>query len=147
MAMIRFDPVRELLTLQDRMNRLFDGNTTEDTLSMRGSWVPPVDIYETDGHDLVISAELPDMRREDITVTVEQHTLTIKGEKKISTDVKEDRYRRIERGYGHFSRSFSLPTTVDATRISAEYRNGVLTITLPYREESRPRTVTVEVAA
>jgi hypothetical protein len=61
MAMIRFDPVRELLTLQDRMNRLFDGNTTEDTLSMRGSWVPPVDIYETDGHDLVISAELPDM--------------------------------------------------------------------------------------
>ena len=147
MAMIRFDPVRELLTLQDRMNRLFDGSATEDALTMRGSWVPPVDIYETDGHDLVISAELPDMRREDITVTVEQHTLTITGEKKISADVKEERYRRIERGYGHFSRSFSLPTTVDATRISAEYRNGVLTITLPYREESKPRTVTVEVAA
>ena len=147
MAMIRFDPVRELLTLQDRMNRLFDGNTTEDTLSMRGSWVPPVDIYETDGHDLVISAELPDMRREDITVTVEQHTLTIKGEKKISTDVKEDRYRRIERGYGHFSRSFSLPSTVDASKIGAEYKNGVLTVTMPFREEAKPRTINVEVAA
>lgn len=147
MAMIRFDPVRELLTMQDRMNRLFDAGSTDDALNVRGAWIPPVDIYETDGHDLVISAELPDMRREDIAVTVEQNTLTIKGEKKISTDVKEDRYRRIERGYGHFSRSFSLPTTVDATRVSAEYRNGVLTVKLPYREESKPRTVTVEVAA
>ena len=77
MAMIRFDPVRELLTLQDRMNRLFDGSATEDALTMRGSWVPPVDIYETDGHDLVISAELPDMRREDITVTV----VSVRGNK------------------------------------------------------------------
>ena len=95
----------------------------------------------------MIKAELPDMTREDIDVTVDKGTLTIKGEKKVAADVKEEQFHRVERRYGTFSRSFSLPPTVDATRVSADYRNGVLTITLPMREESKPRQIKVEVAA
>ena len=119
----------------------------DEDMAPRGNWMPPVDVYETDGHDIVIKAELPDMTREDITVTVEHETLTIRGEKKFSGEVKEDRYRRNERSYGQFSRSFTLPNTVDPTKVNAEYKNGVLTVKLPYREEARPRTINVEVAA
>lgn len=147
MAIVRFDPVHEFATLQDRVNRLFGTAVAGDTDSVAGSWMPPVDIYETDGHDLVVKAELPDMAREDIEVTVEQGTLTIRGEKKFHGEVKEDRYRRIERRYGHFSRSFTLPTHVDAGRVSAEYKNGVLVVKLPFREDARPRTISVEIAA
>jgi HSP20 family protein len=148
MAITRFDPFREFATLQDRMNRLFgDVYLRDDDVSQRGSWVPPVDIYETGGHDLVIKAELPDMTREDIEVTVENNTLTLRGEKKPPFDVKEEQFRRIERHYGAFSRSFTLPNTVDASKVSAEYRHGVLTVKLPYREEAKPRTINVEVAA
>ena len=92
-------------------------------------------------------ADLPDMSREDIEVTVEHNTLTLRGDRKVPLDVKEDRYRRIERHYGRFTRSFALPTTVDATRVSAEYKNGVLVVKLPFREEAKPRTINVEVAA
>jgi len=119
----------------------------DEDMAPRGNWMPPVDVYETDGHDIVIKAELPDMTREDITVTVEHNTLTLRGEKKFSGEVKEDRYRRIERSYGQFRRSFTLPNTVDPTKVSAEYRNGVLTVKLPYREEAKPRTINVDVAA
>jgi HSP20 family protein len=135
MAITRFDPFRALVYLRD-----------EDATA-RGNWVPPVDIFETDTHDLVLKAELPDMSREDIEVTVENNTLTMKGARKPATDVKEEQYRRIERSYGAFSRSFSLPTTVDAGKVSAEYKNGVLTVKLPFREEAKPRTINVEVAA
>lgn len=148
MAIVRFDPVREFTTLQDRMNRLFgDVYLRDDDVSNRGTWMPPVDIYETDHHDLVLKAEVPDMTREDIEVTVENNTLTLRGEKKFVGEVKEDRYRRIERSYGQFSRSFTLPNTVDATKVSAEYKNGVLTVKLPFREEAKPRTIKVDVAA
>jgi len=148
MAIVRFDPVHDFAALQDRMNRLFGGTFTRDEdLNAPGSWVPPVDIFETDGHDLIIKAELPDMSREDIEVTVEHNTLTLRGDKTLPADVKEDRYRRIERHYGRFSRSFTLPTTVDAARVSAEYKNGVLVVKLPFREEAKPRTINVEVAA
>lgn len=148
MRITRFDPYREFATLQDRMNRLFgDVYLRDEDVAARGSWVPPVDIFETNGHDLVIKAELPDMTREDIDVTVEHNTLTLRGTKKMPADVKEDQFRRIERSYGSFSRSFTLPTTVDASKVAAEYRNGVLTVTLPFREEAKPRTITVEVAA
>jgi len=111
------------------------------------SWAPPVDVYETDAHDLVIKAELPDVTREDIEVTVENNTLTLRGERKVPTDIKEEHFRRIERRYGTFNRSFTLPNTVDASKVSAEYRNGVLTVKLPFKEEAKPRTVNVEVAA
>ena len=147
MAMIKVDPIREFAVMQDRLNRLF-GNVylrDEDT-GFRGSWVPSVDIYETDKHDLVLRAELPGMLREDIEVTVEHGTIVIKGEKKFDTEVKEEHYRRIERTYGTFHRSFTLPNTVDAAKVAAEYKNGVLTVTLPFKEEAKPRTVNVEVA-
>ena len=148
MAIVRFDPVHDFAALQDRMNRLFGGRFTRDEdLNAHGSWAPPVDIFETDGHDLIIKAELPDMSREAIEVTVEHNTLTLRGDKTLPADVKEDRYRRIERHYGRFSRSFTLPTTVDAARVSAEYKNGVLIVKLPFREEAKPRTINVEVAA
>jgi HSP20 family protein len=142
------DPFREFATLQDRMNRLF-GNpyVRDEDLAGRGSWVPPVDIYETDGHDLVIKAELPDMSREQIEVTVENNTLTLRGSRGLPSDVKEDQFRRIERSYGAFSRSFTLPNTVDSSKVSAEYRNGVLTVKLPFREEAKPRTINVDVAS
>lgn len=123
MAMTRFDSSREF------------------------AWVPSVDIYETDTHDVVIKAELPDMSREDIEVTVENNTLTLRGERKPPSDVKEAQFRRIERHYGAFTRSFGLPNTVDASRVAAEYKNGVLTVKLPFREEAKRRTITVEVAA
>ena len=111
------------------------------------TWVPPVDIYQTGDHELVLKAELPDMSREDIDITVENFVLTIKGEKKLSSEVKDEQFHHVERRYGSFSRSFSLPRTVDASKVSAEYRNGVLTIKLPLREEAKPRQIKVDVAA
>jgi HSP20 family protein len=119
----------------------------DEDLTQRGNWIPPVDIYETEDHDLVVKAELPDMAREDIEVTVENNALILRGTRQLPAGVKEEQIRRIERSYGVFNRAFTLPTTVDATRVSAEYRNGVLTVKLPYREEAKPRTINVEVAA
>ena len=127
MSILRFDPFADLLT--------------------NGRWVPAVDIYQTEKDGLVLKAELPDMKREDISVTVENNTLTLKGERKFEGELRKEQFQRVERAYGTFSRSFSLPQTVDAARIAAEYKNGVLTVTLPVREESRPRTINVEVAA
>jgi HSP20 family protein len=104
--------------------------------------------YLSDGdHELVVKAELPDMSREDIDITVENFVLTVKGEKKLSNEVKEEQYHHVERRYGTFSRSFSLPQTVDSNRVAAEYKNGVLTVRLPLREEAKPRTIKVDVAA
>ena len=119
----------------------------DEDVTERGNWIPPVDIYETEQHDLVVKAELPDMRREEIEVTVEHNTLVLRGTKKLPEGVKEEQIRRVERSYGAFSRSFTLPNTVDATKVSADYKNGVLTVKLPYREEAKPRTINVEVAA
>ncbi len=149
MAIVRYhDPFRDLALLQDRMSRLFgDAFRRDDDITAGGTWIPPVDIYESARHELVLVAELPDMTREDIDITVENLTLTIKGEKKLPGEVKEEQFRRIERTYGRFSRSFTLPNTVDAGKVSAEYKNGVLTVRLPYREETKPRQVKVEVAA
>jgi HSP20 family protein len=110
-----------------------------------GSWAPPVDIYQNANQELVLKAELPDISPEDIELTVNNDTLTISGEKRFSNEVKEDQFHRIERRYGTFSRSFSLPSSVDATKISAEHRNGVLTVRLPAREEAKPRQIKVDV--
>jgi HSP20 family protein len=129
MTIVRWDPFRD-----------FGFNTGN-------SWVPPVDIYQTGEHELVLKAELPDMTREEIDVTVENFVLTVKGEKKLATDVKEEQFHHIERHYGAFSRSFQLPRTVDAGKVSAEYKNGVLTVRLPLREEAKPRQIKVDVAA
>jgi HSP20 family protein len=148
MPIVKVDPIREFAAMQDRMNRLF-GNVylrDEDT-AFRGTWVPAVDIFETENHDLVVRAELPGMSRENIEVTVENGTLVLKGEKKFDAAVKDEQYRRIERSYGTFHRSFTLPNTVDTTRVSADFKHGVLTVTLPFREEAKPRSINVEVSA
>jgi HSP20 family protein len=129
MTITRFDPFREFAVFP------------------RGSWAPPVDIFETATHDLVIKAELPDVSREDVEVTVENNVLTLKGEKKLPADVKEEQFRRVERDYGVFTRSFTLPNFVDAGKVTADFKNGVLTVRLPYRDEAKPRTINVEVAA
>ena len=147
MAIVRVDPFRELNEMAQRMNRLFGSAYVRDEdTGFRGTWAPAVDIFETENHDLVLKAELPGMTREDIEVTVENSTLMLKGEKKFDAEVKEENYRRIERTYGSFHRSFSLPNTVDASKVSAEFKNGVLTVKLPFREEAKPRTINVDVA-
>jgi HSP20 family protein len=112
-----------------------------------GSWVPPVDIYQHGDQEIVLKAELPDMTREEIDITVENHTLTIRGEKKLASEVKEESVHRLERRYGVFSRSFTLPLTVDTAQVGADYRNGVLTVRLPLREDAKPRQIKVTVAA
>jgi HSP20 family protein len=137
MTITRFDPFR-----------LFGDVYLRDAdFAAPGNWVPPVDIFETAAHDLVIKVELPDVNREDVEVTVENNVLSLSGEKKLPGDVKEDQFRRIERRYGKFTRSFTLPNTVDASKVSADFKKGVLTVKLPFREEAKPRTINVEVAA
>jgi HSP20 family protein len=129
MTIVRWDPFRDF------------------GFAQASTWMPPVDIFQTGEHELVLKAEVPDMSREDIDVTVENFVLTIKGEKKLADDVKEEQFHHVERRYGTFSRSFSLPHTVDAAKVSAEYRNGLLTVRLPLREEAKPRQIKVDVAA
>jgi HSP20 family protein len=150
MAITRWsDPFRDLAHLQDRINRVFGdayGRSDEGVMTS-GSWVPPVDIYQHGDHEVVLKVELPDMVREDIDISVDNGTLTVKGEKKLPKDVKEEQYHRIERRYGLFSRSFSIPQTVDTAKVGAEYKHGVLTVRLPLREEAKPRQIKVEVAA
>jgi len=150
MAIVRWsDPFREFAQLQDRINRAFSDayGRNDDGLMTSGSWVPPVDIYQNGDHEVVLKAELPEMTREDIDITVDNGTLTIRGEKKLSNEVKEEQFHRVERRYGAFARSFSLPQTVDSTKVAAEYKNGVLTVRLPLREEAKPRQIKVDVAA
>jgi HSP20 family protein len=147
MAIVRWDPFRELNAVQERMNRLFSDvyRSADDDVMRRGVWAPPVDIYDSGSQELVIKAELPDMKKDDIEITVENNTLTLRGEKKMDSDLKEECCHRIERTYGAFSRTFSLPATVDTTKVSADYKNGVLTIKLPVREEAKPKQIQVQV--
>jgi HSP20 family protein len=147
MAIVRWDPFRDLDLIQDRMRRMFGEayRQADDDVMRRGVWVPPVDIYDSGNHELVIKAELPDMTKDEIEITVENNTLTLHGEKKMDSSVKDEHYHRVERTYGSFSRTFSLPPTVDASKVRADYRNGVLTITLPLREEAKPKQIQVHV--
>ena len=143
----RFDPFRDLAVLHDRVNRLFGdayGPREEGVLS---NWVPAVDVFENERKELVLKAELPDVKKEDVSVTVENNTLTLSGERKFEAEVKKDHYHRLERSFGSFSRSFSLPATVDSAKIAAEFKNGVLTIRLPFREEAKPRSIAIDVAS
>jgi HSP20 family protein len=149
MAIVRFDPFRELSEMQNRVGRLlgeFYGPRGADDVMRRGAWAPPVDIYDSGEHELVIKAELPDMKREDIQLSVDNNTLTISGEKKMDVDLKDENCHRIERAYGTFTRSFSLPPTVDTSKVSADYKAGVLTVRLPMREEAKPRQIQVKVS-
>ena len=142
MAIVRWDPARELAGMEvDRLNRMFS-DLWGATDAFARAWVPAVDIYEN-GEEIVLKAEVPDLRREDINVTFENSVLTIKGERKLDAELKREQFQRMERHYGAFSRSFTLPATVDGSRITAAYKDGVLTIRLPQREEAKPKQITV----
>ena len=143
----RWDQSRGL-TLRDQVNRLFEDNLTRDRSGHAdlATWAPPVDIYETE-HELVVKADLPDLQDKDIDVRITNNTLTIRGERKFEKDVKEENFLRIERTYGAFMRSFSLPNTVSSENIRAEYRNGVLTLHMAKREESKPKQIKISVSA
>ncbi len=143
MALVRWNPIGTLAGMEiDRLNQMFADFQTE---AFNQAWVPAVDIYETDSHEVVIKAELPDVKKEDIGVTVENNVLTLTGERKQEQSTKREQFQRVERRFGSFSRSFTLPTSVDAGQIAASYKDGVLTIRLPRREEAKPKQISVNV--
>jgi HSP20 family protein len=142
MALVRWNPVADLAGLEiDRLNRMFSDLYAEATRA----WVPPVDIFETENHEVVIKAEVPDVKREDLKVNFENNVLTISGERRAPEAPAADQVRRLERRHGSFSRAFTLPTWVDASGIAAAYKDGVLTVRLPRREEAKPKTIAVNV--
>jgi HSP20 family protein len=140
--------MRELAVMQERMNRAW--STLQDRrtepVGDRGTWTPAVDIYRTADTAIVLKAELPGLRREDIDVSVEDATLTIRGQRRREEGVADEAYHRVERQYGGFSRSFTLPADVDTTEVRADYRDGVLTVRLPRREEARQRQIQVAIS-
>ncbi len=141
----RWEPFRGVNTLQDQFNRLFndvfDRKGEESSLT---AWAPAVDIYETE-HELVVKADLPEVDPKDLEIRVENNILTIRGERKFEKKVNEDNYLRVERAYGSFARSFTLANTVNSDAIKADYQNGALTLTIPKREEARPKQIKVNV--
>jgi HSP20 family protein len=141
----RWDPFRDLMSIQNELNRLF-GRTYgggEPASGQTGSWAPALDVYETVDR-FVVTVELPGIEPEDVEVSVEDSTLTIKGQREFFyKDATEDSFQRIERRYGAFSRTLSMPTTADTERVEASFNKGVLTIELPKREEAKPKRVTV----
>ena len=143
----RWDQSRGSTSLENQVIRLFEDNFIRDRSGHAdlATWAPPVDIYETE-NELVVKADLPDLQEKDIDVRVENNTLTIRGERKFEKAVNEDNYLRVERAYGPFTRSFSLPNTVSSENIRAEYRNGVLTLHMSKREESKPKQIKISVS-
>jgi HSP20 family protein len=140
----RFDPYREIGTLQERFNQLFGGTgrrDREEELSL-GAWIPPVDIEE-DKERIVLTAELPGMKENDIDIQMEGGVLTIRGERKFENEKEGKNYHRVERSYGQFVRSFTLPNNVDRENIGAEFKDGLLHIELPKREEAKPRQIKI----
>ena len=147
MALVKYNPLRELRSMQEQMNKLLNLSWNHDLSGedlKEGIWQPSVDIYETED-SIVIKAELPDVDQKDIEVRIEDSTLILRGERKHEGDVKKENYHRIERYFGTFQRSFSLPTTVQQDNVSATCERGVLTITLPKKEDTRPKQIKVEV--
>jgi HSP20 family protein len=148
MAIVRWDPFRDLMTLQERMNRLFD-----QTMAKRGedeegltvsTWAPPVDIYETPD-SIVLKAELPGLTRDNIDIQLRDNTLTLKGERKFEREVKDENYIRVERSYGSFQRAFNLPAVIQQDKIKATFKEGVLEITMPKAEEAKPKQIKIDV--
>ncbi len=144
----RWDPFRELTSLHDQMNRLFrDSFGTpsgrEESLTT-GAFVPPVDVYE-DEHNIVLKMEVPGIEQKDIDIRLEDDVLTVRGERKFEKEEKEENFQRVERRYGSFTRSFTLPHTVDANNVNADYENGVLKIVLAKRAEAKPKQIKVNV--
>jgi HSP20 family protein len=148
MAIVRWEPLRDLMTSQRGIDRLFKEAFTpfyDEGESSTRTWAPPVDIYETE-NDIVLKAELPGMDPKDVEVKVEDNTLYLKGERKFEKEVRNENYHRVERSYGSFARSFSLPNSISAEKVKAEFKDGLLTLTLPKREEAKPRTIKIDVS-
>lgn len=147
MTMIKYDPFRELRSLQDEVNRLFSssfsrGNSGDNEL-MRGAWSPQVDIFENK-NEIVLEAELPGMKPEDVNISIENNILTVHGERKFEKKDEGDNFHRVERSYGSFTRSFTLPPTVSSENANAEFENGVLRLSLAKREEAKPRRIEIK---
>jgi HSP20 family protein len=146
MAIIRWDPFREVASLQNRVNSLFRDFTEGESSMTTASFVPAVDIYE-DAQKVVLKLEVPGIEEKDLDVRVENHTLTVKGERKFEKEEKEENFHRIERRYGSFYRAFTLPSTVDTESISANYNAGVLKLELKKKAEAQPKQIKINKAA
>ena len=146
MAIVKNNPFRELRTMQDQMNRMLDmaWNREFGEDLKEGIWQPPVDIYENE-HSVIIKAEIPDVEQKDIEIRIVNGILTLRGERKQSSDIRKENYYRIERYFGQFQRSFSLPQTIDQDKVQATCDKGILTITLPKREEAKQIPISVEI--
>ncbi len=145
MNIIKYDPFREMRSLQDEVNRLFASNFSRggDNDLMRGAWSPQVDIFENK-NEIVLEAELPGMKPEDVNISIENNVLTLHGERKFEKKDESDNFHRVERSYGSFTRSFTLPSTVSSENANAEFENGVLRLTLAKREEAKPRRIEIK---
>lgn len=146
-TIVRWDPYREVGTLQDRMNRLFDevwGRGRREDESVTGNWMPSVDVKET-REALQIFAELAGVDPKDVEITVDSGVLTLKGSRNFEKAVEGESYHRVERAYGSFERSFTLPTNIDAEKIQASYKHGVLQLALPKREEAKPKSIAIKI--
>jgi HSP20 family protein len=150
MTLVRWDPFRELEDMSDRLNRMFSRpalprtNANGKETMVVADWVPSVDVSETDG-EYQIKAEIPDVKKEDVKVTVEDGVLTIQGERKHEKEEKGKKYHRVERSYGSFVRSFTLPDLVDEEKVKAEFKDGVLNLQLPKSEKAKPKAIEVTV--
>ena len=147
-VLTRWDPFREFSTLQDRMNRLFRdsfGEGREEALTTT-AFAPPVDVYE-DEHNVTLKIEVPGIEEKDIDVRIENHTLTVHGERKFEKEEKEENYRRVERQYGSFTRTFTLPNTIETEHVTANYDKGVLKIKLAKKAEAKPKQIKVNVGS
>src|SRR6201982_1050949 len=146
-VLTRWDPFREFSTLQDRMNRLFrDSYGEREEALTTSTFAPAVDVYE-DEHNVTLKIEVPGIDEKDIDVQIENNTLTVHGERKIEKEEKEENYRRVERQYGSFTRTFTLPSTVDSEKIQADYDKGILKIVLPKKAEAKPKSIKVNVGS
>ncbi|HZA27063.1 MAG TPA: Hsp20/alpha crystallin family protein [Actinomycetota bacterium] len=147
MAITRWDPFRDLMSIQNEMNRLFGRTYGGDVgETSRGAWTPSLDVYETQ-EKFVITMELPGVSPDDVDISVEDSTLVVRGERKFYREQDQDSFLRIERRFGEFTRSLTLPSTADAEGIQASFDQGVLMIEVPKREEARPRKITIKAKA
>ena len=150
MTLVRWEPFHNLASVQSRMNRIFDDafrgapDASADDWALGGNWAPAVDIFEHEGQ-IVLKAELPGIDPKDVDIRIENNVLSLRGERKFQSEVKRESCHRVERAYGTFSRSFTLPSVVDTENIKADYKDGVLQVTLPKKEEAKPRQISIAV--
>jgi len=148
MTLVRWKPMKDMISMQRDLNRAFNdffGTSTASNDLFERDWAPAVDIFEKDD-EVNLKAELPGMTREDISISIENNTLTISGEKKRENEISDDNYHRIERSYGRFQRAFSLPATVDSQKVNAKFKDGILSISLAKKEEAKPKKIEVAVS-